>query len=432
MLVGSADSFRLSPAQETLWEYLKYFHPGDPGAAAMNLVGTAMLPGTVDIASLRAAVDEVGERHEPLHTRFARAGMEPRLTLGCPRVPLIVSTAGDHLRADHAERLAAVVDAAVRRRFDLLAGPLWAAYLVRRQRDSVLVVSLFPIVGDERSIWVLIRELGRSYRARAGLGPAPAAVPTTYRATVTSRASTPALDDDVLRQWCQRLLPLPEALPQADPPVAEPPSLVRRRFSLPPPTRVGLTRTARLIGTTRFVLLLGAYAALLALRAGTDRVVMGTPTPGRHGGALGSLVGRFADILYVEIRVSTSMSFHDLSCHVQERLTEAARVAPPFTRLAALVHPAFLDDRPWPFVHLIDAWFSAETVAGSNTSSWQPPRHVRRHAPGARVNGSGGVLAYDPRHFTSAQVDTLADGYVRLVCGVVADPHRPIGGHRAQ
>ncbi|HSU84052.1 MAG TPA: amino acid adenylation domain-containing protein, partial [Thermoanaerobaculia bacterium] len=127
---GSADAAApLSYAQQRLW-FLDRLAPGSP---AYNVPSAYGLAGPLAPAALAAALAEVVRRHEILRARFVERDGEPRLeiaeALAPGFLPLVdLSTLGPARRS---AELASLRAAEAERPFDLAAGPLVRAGLVR-------------------------------------------------------------------------------------------------------------------------------------------------------------------------------------------------------------------------------------------------------------------------------------------------------------
>ncbi|HST57442.1 MAG TPA: amino acid adenylation domain-containing protein, partial [Longimicrobium sp.] len=145
----------LSFAQERLW----FIDRLDPGSAVYNIPVARRLGGAVDEAALERALGEIVRRHEALRTVFAQADGSP--------VQVVTPFVGFALPVEDLSELGeADREAAVRRRageearrpFDLAAGPLFRAVLLRLgAEDRVLLLCVHHILVDQWSLGVLRR-----------------------------------------------------------------------------------------------------------------------------------------------------------------------------------------------------------------------------------------------------------------------------------
>ena len=149
-------------AQERLW-FLNQLEPGNP---FYNVAIALRLDGALDAAALERSLREIARRHETLRTVFAAPEGQPiQIIDECAEVALvrmdIGSLDGDE-RAGALERLAMEES---RRPFDLAAGPLLRATLVRLgPSEHALLLTMHHIVADGWSLGVLVDELGARYR----------------------------------------------------------------------------------------------------------------------------------------------------------------------------------------------------------------------------------------------------------------------------
>jgi hypothetical protein len=157
------DGAPLSFAQERLW----FLDRLDPGSAVYNIAMARHLEGPLDEAALERALGEIVWRHEALRTTFGE--------VDCSSVQVIAPFGGFTLPVEdlswlgEADREAEVEQRAgeeARRAFDLSAGPLSRAALLRLgAEDHVLLLSMHHIVSDDWSMGVFFRELSALYAA---------------------------------------------------------------------------------------------------------------------------------------------------------------------------------------------------------------------------------------------------------------------------
>ncbi|HEU4559522.1 MAG TPA: condensation domain-containing protein, partial [Longimicrobium sp.] len=154
---GSDAPAPLSFAQERLW----FLDRLEPGSAAYNIPAALRLTGALDGRALERALGEIVRRHEALRTVFADADgspvqvIEPFGGLALPVEDL--SALGE---ADREAAVARRTADEARRPFDLSAGPLFRAALLRLgEEEHVLLLSMHHIVSDGWSMGVFFREL---------------------------------------------------------------------------------------------------------------------------------------------------------------------------------------------------------------------------------------------------------------------------------
>jgi Condensation domain len=169
----------LSYAQETLW-FLDRLAPGLP---TYNVPFVLRLLGPLDIEALRTALATVVARHESLRTSLVETpdGPVQRIAGQVPVELPVVQVPG----ADPAQRLAQamqIATAEAHTAFDLSAGPLWRARLLRLEEAlHIFVFNVHHVVFDGWSLGVFSQEMAEAYRAAlAGETPALAPLPVQY------------------------------------------------------------------------------------------------------------------------------------------------------------------------------------------------------------------------------------------------------------
>ncbi|MFC8490310.1 amino acid adenylation domain-containing protein [Streptomyces sp. NPDC057235] len=441
------DPLPLSFAQSRLWFLGRLEGPG----STYNVPLVLELRGTLDADALRAALLDVVERHESLRTVFPeRDGVPHQVVLpaatAVPRPP-VESTAPTDLEA--------AVLAAVREPFDVLTDPPLRARLLRAAPEHhVLVLVLHHIAGDGWSLGPLTRDLGDAYRARLdGRAPEPAAgTPLQYADYALWQHDLLREDGDVLdRQldhWRGALAGLPELLElpldRPRPAVADPRGAVVA-FDVPPALHTALLDLARASGSTLFMVLRAAVAALLRQHGAGDDVPLGSPVAGRTDEALEDLVGFFVNTLVLRTDLSGDPTFRELLHRVREfDLTAHAHQDVPFERLVESLNPARARDHHPLFQTMLvlqnqrslrpdlPGLAVEHRLVHNGLSKFDLTFAFDESGDGSGGGGGGGLSAgieYATALFDRATVEALAARLVRLLEQVAADPDRRLSGH---
>ncbi|MGH7577460.1 MAG: condensation domain-containing protein, partial [Longimicrobiales bacterium] len=163
----------LSPGQRRLW----FLHQLAPESVAYTMFDARRLAGPIDAERLRDSIAAVVSRHESLRTRYEThdgrpvAIVDPDVAFDFEAVALDQGS-----DADREQRAIERASAAIRRPFDLEAGPVFRASLLRLgERDHVFVIAVHHIACDEWSLELLWREITDHYRSRLARHPVPAA-----------------------------------------------------------------------------------------------------------------------------------------------------------------------------------------------------------------------------------------------------------------
>ncbi|SDG65576.1 HAD-superfamily phosphatase, subfamily IIIC/FkbH-like domain-containing protein/amino acid adenylation domain-containing protein [Lentzea fradiae] len=277
----------LLPVQERLWVHQQL----DPGSTAFSVCEAVRVDGPLDVAALRDAATEVSARHETLRTTFhAEDGVAHTLTHESlpPEVTVLDSTVD------------AAVTRAVTRPFDLATGPLLRLDVVPDGPAHVLVLSTHHIIADGWSMSLLITELTAAYLRRTG---APIPPPEPLRAHWSDvvrahRKKSRSAVDAQLDYWRAELHTLP------DRPADESAEGGTVPVQLSPASSEALHAACAVHGVTPYMVLLAAFAVVVARRTGTARPIIGMPVAGRQAPEYESLIGYFANTLPISVPVA--------------------------------------------------------------------------------------------------------------------------------
>ncbi|MFH8370222.1 amino acid adenylation domain-containing protein [Streptomyces sp. NPDC018031] len=435
----------LSFAQQRLWFLYRLEGP----SATYNMPFVLRLTGEVGHAALEAALGDVIARHETLRTVFPEAGGRPYQRVLAPRragTPLEVR----QVSPDHC---AAALDEAARYPFDLRAEiPLRAWLFTMGPTESVLVLVLHHIAADGWSLRPLAEDLATAYAARrAGTEPCWAELPVQYADYTLWQRELLGDDGDpeslLARQyayWAGQLADLPEHVTVAgDRPRPETVGYAGDAvdFTLDAGLHQAVRRLARSTGTTVYMVLQSALAALLTrLGAGTD-IPVGGGIAGRTDDRLNRLVGLFVNMLVIRTDTSGDPAFTELLERVRETsLAAYTHQDLPFDTLVAKLNPERSTAyHPLFQVALVlqnnrDADFRLpglrvrQRSVGTGTARYDMLLSVSesfrdRAEAGMAVTVEYATDLYDPR-----TVGTFVARWERLLRAVCADPTARIGG----
>jgi amino acid adenylation domain-containing protein len=339
--VERTDALPLSFAQERLW----FLERLQPGTAVYTCPLPLRLRGALDVPALERALGETVRRHESLRTVFAETDDGP--------VQRITPFAGFALpvetvdAADGEAEVARHVADEAGRPFDLCAGPLFRAQLLRlADDDHALLLCMHHVVTDGWSTGVLLREVAALYAAFREGRESPLAEPPVQYADFAAWQRTHLQGgqmDAQLAWWTERLagapalLELPTDRPRpavqshrgAWAPVELPAALVERLQAL-----------ARGEGATLYMVLLAAFQVLLGKYAASDDVVVGTPIAGRTRAETEGLIGFFVNTLVLRTDLSGDPAFREVLRRVRETTLGAyEHQDAPFERLVEALRP---------------------------------------------------------------------------------------------
>ncbi|HEU4558943.1 MAG TPA: non-ribosomal peptide synthase/polyketide synthase, partial [Longimicrobium sp.] len=430
--VKRAGALPLAFAQERLW----FLDRLEPGSTTYNIPVAWRLGGTLDEVALERALGEIVRRHEALRTVFTEVGGSPvQVIAPFGGFALPVEELSELGEADREAALRRRADDEARRPFDLAAGPLFRAALLRLgAEDHVLLLGMHHIVGDGWSLGVLGRELAALYAAyREGRESPLPELPVQYADYAVWQREQLAGDalDRQLAYWKERLAGAPELLelPTDRPrpavqsyrgatvPVALSPELLERLQAL-----------GRSEGATLYMTLLGAFQVLLSKYGGSEDVVVGSPIAGRTRGEVEELIGFFVNTLVLRTDLSGDPSFRELLARVREATLGAYEHQDvPFERLVEELQP----ERSLSHAPLFQVMFALQDTgrlagsldgvemrrlaAESGTSKFDLMLALAEHAGGIR-----GGLEYSTELFERSTIERML-GHLSRVLEQVAE-----------
>jgi amino acid adenylation domain-containing protein/FkbM family methyltransferase len=334
----------LSFAQQRLW-FLQQLAPHD---ASYNMPIALRASGALHYRPLHGALIEIARRHELLRSSFvSRDGVPVQVVHAAPRRGLAVldlSALPRHSREREAIELAR---AESRRPFDLAAGSLWRAAVVRLASDDhMLLLTLHHIAGDGGSLEVLVGELAALYEAlAAGRAAGLPALPLQYADFAAWQRGwlTGEVIEREVSYWRRRLGGAPPLLAL---PVDRPRPAAWTHRGAAEPLRFAGTATAALRdlgrrqGATLYMTFLAAWKVLLSRYTGDGDVSVGTPVSGRSREELEPMIGPFINTLVVRTESAAGATFGQLLEQVRERLLEAIQHQDlPFEKLVEELEP---------------------------------------------------------------------------------------------
>ncbi len=342
---GKSEPYALSFAQRRLW-FLEQWEPHSP---LYNLTSVLHIKGPLQQSALKYSLNEIIRRHGSLRTIFGTKDDQPvqfilsSLIISLPRIDLSsLSTT---------EREAALHDLLLQEEtapFELTEGPLVRATLLHLQEaEHILLLSMHHIISDGWSMGIVFRELACLYNASIQGQPSPLPdLPVQYVNFTLWQHEW--LQGSVLAQqqayWRTQLAGVPAllTLPTDHPrPASQTFDGSDFPLTLSPALSEQLRALSRQEGVTIFMLLLSAFAVLLARYSGQDDLVIGTPIANRTRTEIEGLIGFFVNTLPLRIDLSGNPDFHQLLTRVRE-MTLDAYIAQdmPFEKLIEEVAPA--------------------------------------------------------------------------------------------
>ena len=424
----------VSFAQQRLW-FIDQLTPGIP---AFNIPAAVRLKGSLNIALLHRAFDEIIRRHETLRTSFASQQgtpvqvIVPSLTLQIPVVNL--RTMPECERLKEVQRL---VTKDCQHSFDLASPPLFRVTLVSLdENDHVLILMMHHIVGDVWSVRLLMKELARLYEALSTAQvPSLPNLPIQYAdyAIWQREWLQGSVLETELGYWKSQLAGMPEELElpfdHPRPPIQ---SIWGAKHFLKVPKSVdeGLRALGRQHGASLFMTLLAGWKALLHRYTGQEDIVVGAPVANRNRSEYENMIGFFVNSVLLRTDISGDPTFLELLSRVREMVFGAfSHQDFPFERLVEVLQPTRNMSRNPLYqtdVILQNAPSAAYRVSGM---SFEPLPVETGTAQldmtldlWEEADGLGGWLEYDIDLFDRSTVSRMVSHYIRLLEKVVENP----------
>jgi amino acid adenylation domain-containing protein len=430
--------FPLSLAQERLW----LLHQFEEGTSLYTIFGGLKLIGPLSRPALEHSLSELVRRHEILRTNF-------QLSDGVP-VQVIRETAPvdfdfiDLRAVPAAEREAhalAIAAAERRRPFDLEHDRLLRLRLIALENElHLFLISMPHMVSDGWSWRILISEIATHYDAfvhgrDAAIGP----LARQYKdyASWQRRWVDLKRAEQQLAYWKTRLAGAP---PISDLPLDRPRPPVRSfrgRRHTATIRRELIDRFRAVCLETRATFFMGMMAALTVLVHRHSRqvdIVIGTPVANRDRLEIDQLIGFISNVLPIRTDISGDPRFRELLGRVREAsIEDYANQNIPFERIVE----ASLPERNAGYSPVFQVLLNLQppalqsTIAGlkmeqmpeltDDGTKFDLSLLVRGMSPDLLV-----YWEYNTDLFEPATIERLADQFVHVLEGIVADPDRRV------
>jgi arthrofactin-type cyclic lipopeptide synthetase C len=341
--VSRDEPLALSFGQSRLWFLARM----EGMSQAYHMPFALLLEGRLDVSALQRALDRIVARHEALRTRFELRGELPVQAIGPADTGFLLRH--EDLQNDPNQRqvLPRLLKAESAAPFDLDAGPLVRGRLVRLATERhALLVTVHHIVYDGWSLGVFKRELGKLYRAfvEGGADPLPplliqypdyAAWQRRWLSGETLQAQAAYWRNKL--SGAPALLQLPTDRPR---PVQQDHCGASIGFELDDALSQSLAALSQRHGTTLFMTLLAAWAALLGRLSGQAEVVIGTPVANRMRAEVEPLIGFFVNTVALRVDLSDAPTVETLLRSVKAVALEVQQHQDlPFEQVVEIVNP---------------------------------------------------------------------------------------------
>jgi amino acid adenylation domain-containing protein/FkbH-like protein len=433
----------LSFAQQRLW----FLSRLEPESAFYNTPTAMHVAGRLDVSALESALSELVRRHEALRTRFVEIDGRPAQVIDEAR-PVRLRTTDLGACADderEAEALRLATEEA-RRPFDLAAGPLLRAGLLRlSEEEHVVLFTLHHIISDGWSHGVLINEVRALYEAFAQGRPSPLAeLDLQYAdyAVWQRRWLSGEVLEAQLDYWRRQLAGAPTVLemPTDRPrPAVQTFNGARASVVIESELRDALDRLSRREGSTLYMTLLAAFQILLSRYSEQTDVVVGSPVANRNRREIEGLIGFFANTLVLRTSLDGNPSFQELLGRVREvALGAYMHQDVPFEKLVEELQPERSLSHQ-PLFQVLFNFLTAQNAAALQAGASAQPRLTARSNEGSQTAKFDlnlalveaerelvGSLEYNTDLYDHATVERMLKHFKILLESIAADPVQPL------
>ncbi len=451
-LTPATASVPASFAQQRLWFLTQLQGPG----AAYNIPLALHLHGKLNYSALEGSLTEIIRRHAILRTTFS-------VVQGSP-VQIIAPSA--YLRLvpveTHDADVLDILHTEIHRPFDLECGPLIRTNLLRiAPEEHILLLTMHHIISDGWSMDVFANELSAIYNALDAGKPSPLPdLPIQYADYATWQHQR--LQGETLQRqldyWRSQLVDIPPILElpwdRPRPPVQNFHG-ANQRFALTKEITQGLLTLAQQTGSTLFMVLLSAFAILLARYSRQSDIVIGTPVTNRNSQELEPLIGFFVNTLALRINTTYGTSFIQLLEHVRQVALGAYDHAEvPFEKLVEELQP----ERSLSHTPLFQVMFSMQsakpsyTLSGLTVEPMQITLETAKFDLTLSITAPDGInsnksasnlpavepdtttettpitaqLEYNTDLFEASTIQGMVSRFQTLLSSILANPHLPI------
>jgi arthrofactin-type cyclic lipopeptide synthetase C len=422
----------LSFAQQRLW----FLAQMDGGNTAYNIPLGLHLRGRLDAEALHRALARIVARHESLRSRFAQLNDEAQVLIAPVDSGLSLIEVDWRQQPQTDEALRALIETEARGPFNLQDGPLIRGRLLRlADEHHVLLLTMHHIISDGWSMGVLTRELMALYQAFSH-GEDDPLPPLALQYADYAVWQRRWLSGEVLQRqsdyWQQTLAGAPAllSLPTDRPrPAQQDHHGGSVEIVLDEQTSAGLKTLCQRHAVTPYMVLMSAWAMLLARLSGQSDVVIGSPVANRTRAEIEGLIGMFVNTLALRIDTSGDLTGAALLARVKvQTLAAQAHQDLPFEHVVEITRPLRSLSHT-PLFQTLVSWDSSvapalaldgltlEGVAGEN--------HFVKFdlslSLGENPQGIRGALRYATALFDESTVRRFVGYLQRLLAALVSD-----------
>ncbi|GLV55537.1 hypothetical protein KDH_23810 [Dictyobacter sp. S3.2.2.5] len=425
----------LSFAQEQLW-FLEQLHPEE---STYTIPCVLSLRGKLDVAVLTRCWQILFARHEALRTVFLEVDGKPVQRILPPSEVVIPYLDLSHMGEQ--ERQAAREEAikqTITWHFDLQRSLVRLRLVRLRPEEHLLCCSFHHGIFDGWSLQIVLSELARCYQQLLS-GHDPELPPLARQpADYALWQRTPAYHERVqpqLEYWQRLLTGSPEVITLATdfPRPAQQLSHGDAYYCSFPPRLINRLREQnQQPSVTLSMSLFTLFAMLLAHYSRQDDLVIGTALAGRTEMELEPLVGLFANVLPLRVRLDDQPSFHTLLERVHALFLDGfTHQDVPFEQIVEAVqprrslsfHPLFQVSfafQPYQIPSSLGPVDVQQLPARTATSQFDITLFIDEHADGSL----SGNWEYNTNLFKASTIEQMHARFLQIIESALEHPDR--------
>jgi amino acid adenylation domain-containing protein len=318
--------FPMTEAQREIWASVQM---GAEASNAYNVCHAFRVRGAFSIEAMKTALQQLVDRHQALRLVCDPDG-ETQHELTCARIPVTIVDLSAMTAAERERETAHYVDRETDVPFDLEAGLLCRAVILREDRQTHFIIfTAHHIVCDGWSGGILILDLGELYEAES-VGMQASLPPAHSFQSYVEAQNKPVQIEQALAaeqywkaQFAAPIEPLELPLDFLRSPVKSF-AAERQRRQIPEALYRDISRVAGQNGCTVYAMLFAAMQVLIYRLTGQDDFVLGTVVAAQASvGNSATMVGHGTNVLPVRASVNPEATFAEHLKTARRRLFDA-------------------------------------------------------------------------------------------------------------
>jgi amino acid adenylation domain-containing protein len=336
----------------------------DPMRVGFNMCSAMWVHGRLDEAALRRGLDKLVQRQDALRSVFLMRDGAARMCVEAqpPEMLRVISIAAEGDESTQ-QRVLTEIDREWRTPFDLRAGPIARALLVRLSPlEHAFVFSVHHAVADAWSINLIKKELAQFYAAELDPTlPRPGALPVRYSSFAAWQDKLQGTEE-YQRQTAYWRSEFADIVVDGNLPhvASEPPN-----SDLPPATKylsidvpAGIERQLRQFaarrGLTPYAVLMAAFHLALAGYSGLEQQVVWSPVVRRSRSELEESVGMYTNLAVIAARVRRELTLDEFLIQIGHKVLQAHTHCDVSALTPLLMDPTAMPALPMLGLNFID------------------------------------------------------------------------------